>query len=232
MKQNILCILSLLLLLAGCQQEEVFEVSEGKGTLVLESLSVRTGNINTVLTRAVANDLYVEIWQDGKLLDGRKYEPGKVPDTLDLPAGSYLLKAYNQAYNEMSGWENTNLGAAAFSVEKNFTIVAGDINYLSVTVPMVNTGVSLQLPDGFAEQFPTSLFTVKAGERSVEIPDGKTAYFPSDVKISYTLSAENTDQEHQESSGAIDEPKSGTIYVITYDYATEETRITDDAKAE
>lgn len=55
-----------------------FDISEGKGTLILENLSVQTENVNTVSTRAVQNDLYVEIWQNGQLMSGQQYEPGKV----------------------------------------------------------------------------------------------------------------------------------------------------------
>lgn len=51
-------------------------------------------------------------------LTGQRYEPGKVPGKLDLPAGVYLLKTYNQAYQDMSGWLDTEKGNMAFSAEK------------------------------------------------------------------------------------------------------------------
>ena len=72
-------------------------------------------------TRAVEPDLYVEIWQNGQLLTGQRYEPGKVPGKLDLPAGVYLLKTYNQAYQDMSGWLDTEKGNMLFLL-KDFEI--------------------------------------------------------------------------------------------------------------
>ena len=92
----VIYILLTLFLLASCQKEEYVGTPRGMGTLVLETLSVQTENVNTVFTRAVEPDLYVEIWQNGQLLTGQRYEPGKVPGKLDLPAGVYLLKTYNQ----------------------------------------------------------------------------------------------------------------------------------------
>lgn len=91
----VIYILLTLFLLASCQKEEYVGTPRGMGTLVLETLSVQTENVNTVFTRAVEPDLYVEIWQNGQLLTGQRYEPGKVPGKLDLPAGVYLLKTYN-----------------------------------------------------------------------------------------------------------------------------------------
>ena len=168
-------ILSILFFLPSCQKEDFVSSSQGKGTLIWEDLSVQVGNINTVFTRAVENDLYVEIWQNGQLMSGQQYEPGKVPAKLDLPAGSYLLKTYNLAYKDMPNWVDTETGGAAFYAEKNFKIDAGKINYLNVEVPMVNIGVSLKLPEGFSDRFKDYHFTVQFGNRSVEISNGETA---------------------------------------------------------
>ena len=65
-------ILSILFFLPSCQKEDFVSSSQGKGTLILEDLSVQVGNINTVFTRAVENDLYVEIWQNGQLMSGQQ----------------------------------------------------------------------------------------------------------------------------------------------------------------
>ena len=203
--KHIVYILLTLILLASCQKDEAFDISEGKGTLILENLSVQTENVNTVSTRAVQNDLYVEIWQNGQLMSGQQYEPGKVPAKLDLPAGSYLLKTYNLAYKDMPNWVDTETGGAAFYAEKNFKIDAGKINYLNVEVPMVNIGVSLKLPEGF--------------NRSVEISNGETAYFPSS-EVTYILSVTNNDGENKTNSKTIKSPVAGTIYEISYGYAT------------
>ena len=60
----VIYILLTLFLLASCQKEEYVGTPRGMGTLVLETLSVQTENVNTVFTRAVEPDLYVEIWQN------------------------------------------------------------------------------------------------------------------------------------------------------------------------
>ena len=184
MKQFIYILLAFILLVA-CQKNEAFDTSEGKGTLVLENLSVQIENVNTVLTRAVQNDLYVEIWQNGQLMSGQQYEPSKVPAKLDLPAGSYQLKTYNLAYKE---------------------------------VPMVNIGVSLKLPEGFSDRFKRSHFVVQTENRSVEISNGETAYFPLS-EVTYILSATNNDGENKMNSKTIKSPVAGTIYEISYGYA-------------
>ena len=214
----VIYILLTLFLLASCQKEEYVGTPRGMGTLVLETLSVQTENVNTVFTRAVEPDLYVEIWQNGQLLTGQRYEPGKVPGKLDLPAGVYLLKTYNQAYQDMSGWLDTEKGNMAFSAEKDFEIESNEINYLSVEVPMVNIGVSLKLPEGFSDRFKDYHFTVQVGNRSVEISNGETAYFPLS-EVTYILSATNNDGENKTKSKTIKSPVAGTIYEISYGYA-------------
>ena len=160
----------------------------------------------------------MEIWQNGQLLTGQRYEPGKVPGKLDLPAGVYLLKTYNQAYQDMSGWLDTEKGNMAFSAEKDFEIESNEINYLSVEVPMVNIGVSLKLPEGFSDRFKDYHFTVQVGNRSVEISNGETAYFPLS-EVTYILSATNNDGENKTKSKTIKSPVAGTIYEISYGYA-------------
>ena len=90
MKQFIYILLAFILLVA-CQKNEAFDTSEGKGTLVLENLSVQIENVNTVLTRAVQNDLYVEIWQNGQLMSGQQYEPSKAVSYTHLTLPTILL---------------------------------------------------------------------------------------------------------------------------------------------
>ena len=214
----VIYILLTLFLLASCQKEEYVGTPRGMGTLVLETLSVQTENVNTVFTRAVEPDLYVEIWQNGQLLTGQRYEPGKVPGKLDLPAGVYLLKTYNQAYQDMSGWLDTEKGNMEKKKKKDFEIESNEINYLSVEVPMVNIGVSLKLPEGFSDRFKDYHFTVQVGNRSVEISNGETAYFPLS-EVTYILSATNNDGENKTKSKTIKSPVAGTIYEISYGYA-------------
>ena len=214
----VIYILLTLFLLARCQKEDYGGTPRGMGPRVLETLSVPAEKVKTVFTRAVEPDLYVEIWQNGQLLTGQRYEPGKVPGKLDLPAGVYLLKTYNQAYQDMSGWLDTEKGNMAFSAEKDFEIESNEINYLSVEVPMVNIGVSLKLPEGFSDRFKDYHFTVQVGNRSVEISNGETAYFPLS-EVTYILSATNNDGENKTKSKTIKSPVAGTIYEISYGYA-------------
>lgn len=210
--------------LFACQQEDLPSVGE-TGFLSLENMTVEVANTESISTRAVDNDLYVEIWDEaGTSQVGETYEPGYIPAKIELDPGNYILKAYNAAFNEKS----IDKGAAVYYIDnKSFTIEAGKVNYLSVEVPMTNIGVRLALPEGFSNWFKTYSFTISDGNRSVSIFNGETAYFSIDQDISYTLSATNTDNEQKTDSEAItkDQIAAGTIYVITYDYATKALRL-------
>lgn len=214
--------------LFACQQEDLPSVGE-TGFLSLENMTVEVANTESISTRAVDNDLYVEIWDEaGTSQVGETYEPGKVPAKIELEPGNYTLKAYNAAFLDQSSWTDKDKGATVYSVDqKSFTIEAGKVNYLSVEVPMTNIGVRLALPEGFSNWFKTFSFTIRDGNRSVSIANGETAYFSIDQEISYTLSATNTDNEQKTDSKTIkkDQIAAGTIYVITYDYATKALRL-------
>lgn len=216
--------------LFACQQEDLPSVGE-TGFLSLENMTVEVANTESISTRAVDDDLYVEIWDEaGTSRVGETYEPGKVPTKIELEPGNYTLKAYNAAFNEQSLWTENVKGAAVYYIDnKSFTIEAGKVNYLSVEVPMINIGVRLALPEGFSNWFKTYTFNVSDGDgnRSVSIANGETAYFTIDQDISYTLSVTNNDDEQKTDSKAItkDQIAAGTIYVITYDYATKALRL-------
>jgi len=79
---------------------------------------------------------------------------------------------------------------------------------------MVNIGVSLKLPEGFSDRFKDYHFTVQFGNRSVEISNGETAYFPSS-EVTYILSVTNNDGENKTNSKTIKSPVAGTIYEIS-----------------
>lgn len=211
--------------LFACQQEDLPSVGE-TGFLSLENMTVGVANTESISTRAVDNDLYVEISSQDVTPDVTlKYNPGdKIPSKIELEPGNYTLKAYNAAFNEQS----IDKGAAKYYIDnKSFTIEAGKVNYLSVEVPMTNIGVRLALPEGFSNWFKTFSFTISDGNRSVSIANGETAYFSIDQDISYTLSATNTDNEQKTDSKTIkkDQIAAGTIYVITYDYDTKALRL-------
>ena len=210
--------------LFACQQEDLPSVGE-TGFLSLENMTVEVANTESISTRAVDNDLYVEIWDETGISQvGETYEPGNIPAKIELDPGNYTLKAYNAAFNEQS----IDKGAAIYYIDnKSFTIEAGKVNYLSVEVPMINIGVRLALPEGFSNWFKTYSFTLSDGNRSVSISNGETAYFSIDQDIYYTLSVTNNDDEQKTDSKAItkDQIAAGTIYVITYDYATKALRL-------
>ena len=214
--------------LFACQQEDLPSVGE-TGSLSLENMTVEVANTESISTRAVDNDLYVEISsRDVAAEVTLKYNPADdIPSKIELGAGRYALKIYN---------DTTLLDKTpVFYKDTIFDIEAGKVNYLSVKVPMINWGVQLDLPQNFADWFNEENYTFtvkvrKAGEeKTVELKNEEIAYFPhsNDVTLSYQLIATNTDGEHFDSEvityGEALSP--GTIYVITYDYATKALRI-------
>ena len=207
--------------LFACQQEDLPSVGE-TGFLSLENMTVEVANTESISTRAVDDDLYVEISsQDVTPEVTLKYNPDSIPSKIELGAGRYALKIYN---------DTTLLDKTpVYYKDTIFEIEAGKVNYLSVEVPMINIGVRLALPEGFSNWFKTYTFNVSDGDgnRSVSIANGETAYFSIDQEISYTLSATNTDNEQKTDSKTIkkDQIAAGTIYVITYDYATKALRL-------
>ena len=214
--------------LFACQQEDLPSVGE-TGSLSLENMTVEVANTESISTRAVDNDLYVEISSQDVTPDVTlEYNPGdNIPDKIELGTGRYALKIYN---------DTTLLDETpVFYKDTIFDIEAGKVNYLSVKVPMINWGVQLDLPQNFADWFDEEnyTFTVKVGKagevKTVELKNEKIAYFPhsSDVTLSYQLGATNNDGELFNSGEIIyDEALSpGTIYVITYDYATKALRL-------
>ena len=193
------------------------------GFLSLENMTVEVANTESISTRAVDDDdLYVEISsQDVTPEVTLKYNPDSIPSKIELGAGRYALKIYN---------DTTLLDKTpVYYKDTIFEIEAGKVNYLSVEVPMINIGVRLALPEGFSNWFKTYTFNVSDGDgnRSVSIANGETAYFSIDQNISYTLSVTNNDGEQKTDSKAItkDQIAAGTIYVITYDYATKALRL-------
>ena len=202
-----LCCL-LLLFMAACQQETLEGIGGGEGTLLLDGLRKQT-TADSLSTKAVDDDLYVEIWQGEKQL--HRFEPAETPNQLKLAEGAYLLKSYNAAAlsTEVSG-----KGEAIFQMEKTFSITAGEINRLDAIVPMTNVGIRLakELP----QQFTGDQLNVRQGERSVTLSQNEVAYFTAGEQLLYTLSARNEDGENCFKSGLLQSPVAGTIYEINY----------------
>ncbi|MDM8306468.1 DUF4493 domain-containing protein [Phocaeicola salanitronis] len=221
MKQTILYLLLGIFLLASCQQEETLPDNTATGYLVLESIDVQV-NQQTVSSRAVDADLYVDILQEDAIF--RQYGPGMVPDRIELPEGTYRLHVYNAAATLPDPYDGNGVAIFEYTGEPITVEANGTTLIEEIEVPMINFGVTLQLPEEFNTFFENYAFTVTS-DRSVELKEGETAYFPynSDkVTFSYSLKATNADGEESEPEGGTrNEVVSGTIYTVSYEMETQ-----------
>lgn len=220
MKHTLYTLLSLFLLIS-CQQEDILP-EQGKGYLQLTDLSLASPTIESVHTRAVDEDLYVEIIGTDV---NNKYEPGTFPSKIELEPGEYTLKAYNEAY------KNKTSNTPQYYVETTFTIQAEKVTYPTISVPMVNVGISLAtLSDelqGLFNDVELSFYTTYAQTVTVLQP-GETVYmdYAEDMTFTYTLTATNADNEtfttERKTYGNVEEEKvePGHCYVITYSLAS------------
>lgn len=216
MTKKLLYPLCAALLLAGCSQDE-WTGEAAYGYLALDGISLQSTETVPV-TRAVESDLYIEICQGDRQI--ALYEPGELPEnaTVKIPVGTYTLKAYNAAYNEQESWGNNEQGEAAYYREASISVAENKTNAVTLSVPMVNFGVSLCLPEGFDSWFHNATFSVLSGTRSVQLGAGKTAYFPysEGAQFTYTLAALNQDNENNRDTGTYTTVEAGTVYTVTY----------------
>ena len=221
MKQTILYLLLGTFLLASCRQEETLPDNTATGYLVLESIDVQV-NQQTVSSRAVDADLYVDILQEDAIF--RQYGPGMVPDRIELPEGTYRLHVYNAAATLPDPYDGNGVAIFEYTGEPITVEANGTTLIEEIEVPMINFGVTLQLPEEFNTYFKNYAFTVTS-DRSVELKEGETAYFPYDsdnVTFSYSLKATNADGEESEPEGGTrNEVVSGTIYTVSYEMETQ-----------
>lgn len=220
MKHTLYTLLSFFLLIS-CQQEDILP-EQGKGYLQLTDLSLASPTIENVHTRAVDEDLYVEII--GTAVNNT-YEPGTFPSKIELEAGEYTLKAYNEAY------KNKTSNTPQYYVETTFTIQAEKVTYPTISVPMVNVGISLAtLSDelqGLFNDVELSFYTTDEQTVTVLQP-GETVYmdYAEDMTFTYTLTATNADDEtfttEKKTYGNVEGEKvePGHCYVITYSLAS------------
>lgn len=220
MKQTLYTLLSIFLLIS-CQQEDILS-EQGKGYLQLTDLSLVSPTIESVQTRAVDEDLYVEI--TGTDVNDT-YEPGTLPNKIELEAGEYTLKAYNEAY------QNKTANAPQYYVEETFAIEAEKVTYPTIAVPMVNVGISLAtLSDelqGLFNDVKLSFYTTDKQTETVLQPE-ETVYmdYAEDMTLTYTLTATNADNEtfttEKKTYGNVEGEKiePGHCYVITYSLAS------------
>lgn len=220
MKHTLYTLLSFFLLIS-CQQEDILS-EQGKGYLQLTDLSLVSPTIESVHTRAVDEDLYVEIIGTDV---NNTYEPGTFPSKIELKAGEYTLKAYNEAY------KNKTSNAPQYYVETTFTIQAEKVTYPIISVPMVNIGISLAtLSDELQELFSDvelSFYTTNE-QATTTLQPGGIAYmdYAEDMTFTYTLTATNADNEtfttERKTYGNVEGEKvePGHCYVITYSLAS------------
>ena len=211
-------------LFTSCQREEELQATVGRGYLSLASLTVSNVGIVSVNTRAVNAELAVEIEkEDGTSVVSYEAGTAEASAKIELEAGKYVLKAHTSNYGQT--WDESAKGEPVFYKEQPFTIVAEKVNYLTVSVPMINIGVRLVLPEGFSEWFGYS-FSARIGERCVILRNGETAYYAlSDegkepVELYYSLSATNVDGESLNKEGSYTGILSGVVYEITYSFAS------------
>lgn len=220
MKQTILYLLLGTFLLASCQQEDISS-NTATGYLVLESIDMQVSQ-QTISSRAVDADLYVDILQEDAIF--RQYGPGMVPDRIELPEGTYRLHVYNAAATLPDPYDGNGVAIFEYTGEPITVEANGTTLIEEIEVPMINFGVTLQLPEEFNTYFKNYAFTVTS-DRSVELKEGETAYFPYDsdkVTFSYSLKATNADGEESEPEGGTrNEVVSGTIYTVSYEMETQ-----------
>lgn len=223
--RHVLLYMLIFFLFTSCQREEELQATVGRGYLSLASLAVSNVGIVSVNTRAVNAELAVEIEKEDRT-SVVSYEAGTAEASakIELEAGKYVLKAHTSNYGQT--WDESAKGEPVFYKEQPFTIVAEKVNYLTVSVPMINIGVRLVLPEGFSEWFNGYSFSARIGERCVILRNGETAYYAlsgegkEPVELSYSLSATNVDGESLNKEGSYTGILSGVVYEITYSFAS------------
>lgn len=225
MINNMKYLLSILLILfffSSCQQEDLLP-SQSPGFLSLENVTVAASDVNAVHTKAEVDARFmIEIWKGGALYDNCKYEPGEIPSKIELPAGSYLLKAYTPNYASMETvFAEGNLGEAVYYKEQAFVIEAEKVTYPAVSVPMINFGICLKddLPSGFND------YTLDAtiGNRTITLKPAEIGYFPISAigsTLTFSLNAINADGESLDTKETATNLRAGTMYEIVYSMAT------------
>ena len=225
MKQTILYLLLGIFLLASCQQEELTESKNAYGYLSLRSVVAQVENVNQSASRAVptidTKALYVEICEGDKTV--LTYEPGEVPELIQLPIGTYIAKAYNEAY------KNKAMDEAVFYGETEpFTIEAKTTpTEQTIKVSLYNFGIAFKLGDNFETYFDkaNTTLTLSCNNRNVtyDLQSGMYAYFyvEEGEHLSYTLSSQNADDEIVTLPGTVEEATNGKCYTVTFTFQPE-----------
>lgn len=207
--------LVVLFVMSSCNNENTIADGTSYGRLCLTLQDAAPLPVVTRSSSAV--DFAVTIMDSGGQVV-EQYQSGQVPTLIDLPVGMYTLRAYT---DNQSSWAEANngLGEACFMGETSVQIKEDNTVYCRYKVPMTNYGVCLTLPERFALLFPSYVFTVRSGDRTVLLEDGQTAYFSVDNGFAYNLMTTNTDgDEHQTAEVTVSDQEAGKIYNVRYDY--------------
>lgn len=223
MKHTILYIATLFLL-AGCQQEELPLGEQALGYLSLSEVSMEASDVQLISTRASETDDLIIALTPADEGPATEYE---YAETISCPPGTYTLEVYNKDYKEKAE-------AAHYYYKHDESVIIKEKETETVEaiqVPMINFGVTFSWPEDL-KGFTKIKFNVEYGSTSKEIQTGETAYFDiSDEKtFSYTLSAQNEDEDPVATNGLYGDEenetlKAGTIYIVSYKLETQTLEI-------
>ena len=168
----------------------------------IADMLTRIRNANQMRNKEVSmpvSKMKVEI---AKILDaeGKVYKripAGKVPDVIPMRAGTFTLCAHT---DNLDTWKEANngRGEACYYASEEVTIQFGERGYLSMSVPMTNYAVGLELPEDFDNLFASHQLSIVSGDRNVEIQEGENAYFDvADGGFTYALSVTNNDGDRK-----------------------------------
>lgn len=220
MRRYILYVLLNVFFIVGCNKEIVSLPQEGY--LSISSIEVKSQAISNVASRAVDEDLTVDLYKGEQFVCTLTAEEMQSKIKLK-PATDYKLKVYSANYGQDVNWTKEMSGEPVYYKEELFQVKEGETTALKVQVPMCNYAVSLALPEGF-EKWMTYEFEVTSGARTVTLQDGDTVYFPVSAlgsPFSYKLTLTNTDSESFDLTGTWGDTEGetvemNTVYVITY----------------
>ena len=217
--------------LVACQQQDNSELQGGECILELEVARVYRP---IVASRAIDEDLAVTILDSkGELY--LYYPAGNIPRKIILEPGIFTICAHT---DNQDSWymANNGKGEPFYFASQQVEMEYDHHTRISMSVPMVNYAVEVDLPDLFDNLFSYHRLTLKSGNREVAVEEGEKAYLDSSNNgFYYALSATNTDGvSHSHSPVWFFDVQGGKHYLLRYHYDSEamsgsvEIEITDD----